>query len=47
MMKRILPLLILLLATAPAFAQKASDLKYTDARELMLINQGYDNTELH
>ncbi|MBO4525077.1 MAG: SGNH/GDSL hydrolase family protein [Bacteroidales bacterium] len=55
-MKRFLPLLtflpVLLLAfllatAAPAFAQKASELKYTDARELMLINQGYDNTELY
>ena len=43
----ILPLLALLATAAPGFAQKASELKYTDARELMLINQGYDNTELY
>ena len=42
-----LPLLALLATAAPGFAQKASELKYTDARELMLINQGYDNTELY
>ena len=47
-MKRIYSLLILLLVTpAPAFSQKAAELKYVDARELMLINQGYDNTELY
>ena len=46
-MKRILPLLLALtLLPAAAFAQKASELKWTDAKDLMLINQGYDNTEL-
>ena len=47
-MKRILLILpvIALLLPATAFAQKASELKYVDARSLMLINQGYDNTEL-
>ena len=47
-MKRILLILpvIALLFPATAFAQKASELKYVDARSLMLINQGYDNTEL-
>ena len=47
-MKRLLllvPVLALLLP-APLSAQKASELKWTDARTLMLINQGYDNTEL-
>ena len=39
--------LILLLLPAAASAQKASELKYVDARNLMLINQGYDNTELY
>ena len=43
----ILPLLALLAGAAPTFAQKASELKYTDARQLMLINQGFDNTELY
>ena len=42
----ILPVLALLLPAA-AFAQNASELKYVDARELMLINQGYENTELY
>ena len=37
---------LVLLLPAGASAQKASELKYVDARELMLINQGYDNTEL-
>ena len=41
-----LPVLTLLLPAA-ATAQKASDLKYVDARELMLIGQGYDNTEMY
>ncbi|MBQ1648060.1 MAG: hypothetical protein II047_06325, partial [Bacteroidales bacterium] len=41
-----LPVLVLLLP-APSFAQKASELNYVDARNLMLINQGYDNTELY
>ena len=49
MLKRLLlflPVLALLSAPAEVRAQKASELKYTDARSLMLINQGYDNTEL-
>ena len=48
-MKRILLILpvIALLLPATASAQKASELKYVDARNLMLINQGYDNTELY
>ena len=41
-----LPVLALLLP-APSFAQKASELNYVDAQNLMLINQGYDNTELY
>ncbi len=41
----IMPVLALLLP-ASGFAQKASELKYVDARNLMLINQGFDNTEL-
>ena len=47
-MKRILLILpvLALLLPATAFAQKASELKYVDATNLMLINQGYDNTEL-
>ena len=46
-MKRYL-LILLLTALLPAagFAQKASELKWTDAKDLMLINQGFDNTEL-
>lgn len=45
-MKRILTLI---LATLPlmAFGQKATELKYVNAEELMLINQGFDNTELY
>lgn len=48
-MKRILLILpvIALLLPATGFAQKASELKYVDARSLMLIGQGYDNTELY
>ena len=49
-MKRIfllLPALALLLLPATGSAQKASELKYVDARNLMLINQGYDNTALY
>ena len=50
-MKRILPLLLLLLAmlglAAPVSAQKATELKYVDAKNLMLINQGFDNTALY
>ena len=42
----ILSLAVLLAAATPAFAQKASELKYVDAQTLMLINQGYDNTAL-
>ena len=42
----LLLLLALFLLPAPGFAQKASELKWTDAQNLMLINQGYDNTEL-
>ena len=30
-----------------AFGQKSAELKYVDARQLMLINQGFDNTELY
>ena len=47
-MKRLLlivPVLALLLP-APGFAQKPSELKWTNAKNLMLINQGFDNTEL-
>jgi len=48
-MKKSLLLLLLALFLLPAtsFAQKASELKYVDAKDLMLINQGYDNTELY
>ena len=35
------------LMPALVWGQKASELVYTDARELMLINQGFDNTELY
>ena len=46
-MKKTLTLLLaLMLLPAAAFAQKASELKWTDAMDLMRINQGYDNTEL-
>ena len=48
-MKSSLPLallLIFLLLPAQGFAQKPSELKWTDAKNLMLINQGFDNTEL-
>ena len=41
----IVPVLALLLP-APGFAQKPSALKWTNAKNLMLINQGFDNTEL-
>ncbi|MBR6212945.1 MAG: SGNH/GDSL hydrolase family protein [Bacteroidales bacterium] len=37
---------LMMLAAPLASAQKASELKYVDAGSLMLINQGYDNTEL-
>ena len=45
---KLLPVLAfaLLLVPATSFAQKASELKYVDAKNLMLINQGYDNTEM-
>ncbi len=43
----LLPALALLLLPATGSAQKASELKYVDARNLMLINQGYDNTALY
>ena len=46
MKKSLLLLLLALLLPAPGFAQKASELKWTDAKDLMLINQGFDNTEL-
>ena len=46
-MKRLVLLsLALMLLPAAALAQKASQLNWTDAKNLMLINQGYDNTEL-
>ena len=47
-MKKTLLLLSLLalLLPAAALAQKASELKYVDAKNLMLINQGFDNTDL-
>ena len=45
-MKRTLVLLLALLPAALS-AQKASELSYVDAKNLMLINQGYDNTELY
>ena len=40
--------LLIALALLPvlAFGQKANELKYVDAQELMLINQGFDNTEM-
>ena len=47
MMKRTLILLALIVLPSTMLAQKASELKYVDAEKLMLINQGYDNTELH
>lgn len=37
----------MLFVASLAFGQKASELKYIDAQELMLINQGFDNTELY
>lgn len=46
-MKKVLISLCLVAASFAASGQKASDLKYTDAKELMLINQGFDNTELY
>ena len=47
-MKRTLVLLLaLMLLPAAVSAQKASELSYVDAQKLMLINQGYDNTELY
>ena len=47
-MKRFLLLLFLFaLPSASALAQKAQDLHYVDARSLMLINQGFDNTALY
>lgn len=46
-MKKILISLCLVAVAATAFGQKASELKYTDAKELMLINQGFDNTEMY
>ena len=46
-MKNLLVSLCLLTVAVSAFGQKASDLKYTDAKELMLINQGFDNTALY
>lgn len=45
-MKRLL-LLVLAMMPMAAFGQKASELKYVDGRELMLINQGFDNTEIY
>lgn len=38
---------LVVLSLQASFAQKASELKYTDAQEFaLLINQGYDNTEM-
>ena len=48
-MKRLvifITLLFSILQTVSSFAQKPSELKWTDAKNLMLINQGFDNTEL-
>lgn len=45
-MKKLIFSLCLAALTIAAAGQKASELKYTDARELMLINQGFDNTAL-
>lgn len=36
---------LLALVSASAFAQKASELVYTDAQNLMVINKAFDNTE--
>jgi len=46
-MKRTILSALVLLFFSSAFAQKASELRYVDAKELMLINQGFDNTELY
>ena len=46
-MKRTLILLALIVLPATMLAQKASELKYVNAKDLMLIGQGYDNTELY
>ncbi|MBQ0025125.1 MAG: SGNH/GDSL hydrolase family protein [Bacteroidales bacterium] len=43
-MKKTLTLILALLPLV-TFAQKATELKYVDAKELMVINQGFDNTE--
>lgn len=45
-MKKFISLALVLLPLM-SFGQKASELKYVDAAQLMLINQGYDNTALH
>ena len=48
MKKRLFTLLLaLVLLPAALLAQKTSELKYVDARNLMLINQGYDNTSMY
>ncbi len=46
MKRTLLIALALLLLPAAGLAQKTSELKYVDAQNLMLVNQGYDNTEL-
>lgn len=47
-MKKILTLALILTAALSANAQKtAKELVYHDAEELMLINQGFDNTAMH
>nr|HPH52735.1 SGNH/GDSL hydrolase N-terminal domain-containing protein [Bacteroidales bacterium] len=46
-MRRVFIAMFLALIPVLVWGQKASDLVYTDARELMLINQGFDNTELY
>lgn len=46
-MKRVFFVMMFALMPALVWGQKASELVYTDARELMLINQGFDNTELY
>lgn len=45
-MKRLFTIALAILPIL-AFGQKADQLKYVDARNLMLINQGFDNTELY
>ena len=46
-MRRVLFVMIMAIIPVILWGQKASELIYTDARELMLINQGFDNTEFY